>query len=115
MSDIFREVDEDLRHEHYKRLWDRFGPYVIGLAVLIVVGTAGWRLWEYWQERSAQATGDRFVVALELAEAGDRDAAITALQEIAVDGSGQYPMLANFRAASERAASGDLEDRKSVV
>ena len=113
MSDIFREVDEDLRHEHYKRLWDRFGPYVIGLAVLIVVGTAGWRLWEYWQERSAQATGDRFVVALELAEAGDRDAAITALQEIAVDGSGQYPMLANFRAASERAASGDLESAVS--
>ena len=42
MSDIFREVDEDLRHEQYKRLWDRFGPYVIGLAVLIVaVGLLG--------------------------------------------------------------------------
>ena len=38
MSDIFREVDEDLRHEQYKKLWDRFGIYVIGLAVLIVLG-----------------------------------------------------------------------------
>ena len=37
MSDIFREVDEDLRREQYKKLWERFGSYVIGLAVLIVV------------------------------------------------------------------------------
>ena len=36
MSDIFREVDEDLRREQFKRLWDRYGRYVLGLAVLIV-------------------------------------------------------------------------------
>ena len=45
MSDIFREVDEDIRHERFKRLWDRFGPWVIGVAVLIVLITAGYRGW----------------------------------------------------------------------
>jgi hypothetical protein len=109
MSDIFREVDEDLRHEQYKRLWDRFGPYVIGLAVLIVVVVGGWQVWEYWQERTAQATGDRFIAALALADAGDHQGAIAALDEIAADGSGLYPMLANFRSASEKAAAGDTE------
>lgn len=109
MSDIFREVDEDLRHEHYKRLWDRFGPYVIGLAVLIVAVTAGWRLWEYWQQRSAQETGDRFLAALKIANEGDSQEAISALQAVAADGSGLYPMLAEFRIAAERAASGDTE------
>jgi hypothetical protein len=109
MSDIFREVDEDLRHEHYKRLWDRFGTYVIGLAILIVVATAGWRLWEYWQERAAQQTGDRFVAALELAAAGKHDEAIKALDAIAADGSGEYPILARFRAAAEKAAAGDKQ------
>jgi hypothetical protein len=109
MTDIFREVDEDLRHEQYKRLWDRFGPYVIGLAVLIVALTAGWRLWEYWQLRSAQATGDRFVAALELADKGKHDEAIAALDQIAADGSGRYPVLADFRVASEKADAGDLK------
>jgi hypothetical protein len=42
MSDIFREVDEDLRREQVRKLWDRFAPYVIGLAVLIVAATAGY-------------------------------------------------------------------------
>lgn len=109
MTDIFREVDEDLRHEHYRRLWDRFGTYVIGFAVLIVVVTAGWRLWAYWDERSAQATGNRFVAALELADEGNHGAAAAALKAVAADGSGQYPMLAGFRAASEKAAGGDIE------
>jgi hypothetical protein len=107
MSDIFREVDDDLRNDYYKGLWDRFGGYVIGIAVLIVAGVGGWQLWEYWQERSAQATGNRFVAALELADEGNHDAAAAALKAIAVDGSGQYPMLANFRAAAEKAAAGD--------
>jgi len=109
MSDIFREVDEDLRHEQYKRLWDRFGPYVIGIAVLIVAITAGWRLWEYWQMRAAEATGDRFVAALALADEGKHEEAIAALGEVAADGSGLYPVLADFRVAAEKAATGDTE------
>ena len=109
MSDIFREVDSDLRNEHYKRLWDRYGTYVIGVAVLIVAVVGGWQLWEFWQERSAQATGNRFVAALELADGGNHDGAAEALRAVAGDGSGQYPMLATFRAASEKAAAGDTD------
>jgi len=107
MSDIFREVDEDLRREQAKRLWDRFGPYVLGLAVLIVAATAGYRGWEYWQERQAQATGDRFITALQLANDGKHDDAIAALQAIIKDGSGSYPVLARFRVAAEKAQAGD--------
>jgi hypothetical protein len=107
MSDIFREVDEDIRREQAKRLWDRFGPYVLGLAVLIVVATAGYRGWEYWQSRQAQATGDRFLAALQLGTDGKHAEAITALEAIAKDGSGGYPVLAKFRLAAEKGLAGD--------
>jgi hypothetical protein len=107
MSDIFREVDEDIRREQARRLWDRFGPYVIGLAVLIVVGTAGWRGWEYWQQKQAEATGDRFLAALQLSDDGKHAEAMTALEAIVADGSGGYPVLARFRIATEKAQAGD--------
>lgn len=110
MTDIFREVDEDLRREHARKLWDRFGPYVIGLAILIVVATAGYRGWVYWQEKQAQATGDRFLAALDLANKGEHDKAITALKAIEANGSGEYPVLAEFRVASEMAALGKTQD-----
>ena len=107
MTDIFREVDEDLRREHLKKAWDRYGSYVIALAILIVVVTAGWRFYEYWQESRAQATGDRFVAALKLAEQGKHDQAVAALTDLTKTGSGDYPVLAGFRVAAEKAAAGD--------
>jgi hypothetical protein len=108
MSDIFREVDEDIRREQVKRLWDRFAPYILGLAVLIVVGVAGWRGYEYWQETRAEATGDRFLAALQLSDDGKHEEAIAALQAITADGSGGYPTLARFRIATEKAQAGDV-------
>jgi hypothetical protein len=107
MSDIFKEVDEDIRRDQLKKLWDRVGPYVIGLAVLIVVGTAGYRGWEYWQQRQAQISGDRFIAAMDLANAGKHDEAIAALEAIVKDGTGGYPTLAAFRIAAEKASKGD--------
>ncbi|SHE56413.1 hypothetical protein SAMN02745157_0453 [Kaistia soli DSM 19436] len=110
MTDIFHEVEEDLRREQAKRLWRRFGPYVLVVAVLIVVGTAGWRGWIYWREQQAAATGDRFVAALQLAEDGKKDEALKALQDLSQSGTGGYPVLAQFRAAAELAGAGKTDD-----
>jgi hypothetical protein len=107
MSDIFREVDEDLRREQFKRLWERYGSYVIGLAVLIVVAVGGYKGWEWWETSRAAASGDRFLAALVLSEDGKHEEAIAALDAVAVDGSGDYPILAIFRSAGEKAAAGD--------
>jgi hypothetical protein len=109
MSDIFREVDEDLRREQYKRLWDRFGTYVIALAVLIVVAVGGYKAWEWWENTRAAATGDRFLAALTLSEEGKHEEAVAALDAVAADGSGGYPVLAIFRSAGEKAAAGDTD------
>ena len=40
MTDLFREVEEDLRREQFSKLWEKYGAWVIGLAVGIVVLTA---------------------------------------------------------------------------
>jgi len=37
MANIFNEVDEDIRKERYKKLWSRYGKYLIGLIILIVL------------------------------------------------------------------------------
>ena len=107
MTDIFREVDEDIRREQVKKLWDRFAPYIIGLAVLIVVATAGYRGWEYWRNHQAQATGDRYIEAMKLSSEGKHDEAIAAFGAIVASGGGGYPVLARLHIASEKAASGD--------
>ncbi|PLX39219.1 MAG: hypothetical protein C0606_01385 [Hyphomicrobiales bacterium] len=109
MSDIFREVEEDLRHERLRKIWDRVGPYVIGVAVLIVVGTAGYRGWEAWTRAQSEAAGDEYVNAIEAAEQGRTDEAELALHAIARGGSSGYAALARMRLAAIEAEKGDTE------
>ena len=102
MSDdsFIREVEEELRSDRLKKVWDQFGAFIITAAILIVVGTAAWRGWEYYSERQASASGDRFLAALNLANEGKSDEALAALQSLENDGYGAYPVLARMRAAT---------------
>ena len=53
MADIFQEVDEEVRREQLKKLWDRYGIVVIAAAVLIIAGVAGYRGYQYWLAKQA--------------------------------------------------------------
>lgn len=109
MSDdsFIREVDEELRHDRMKELWQRFGSWVIAAAVLIVVATAGWRGWQYYSETQAATSGDAFLAAVEMSQQGRHDEAIAALEALEKDGYGAYSVLARLRIAGEMEARGD--------
>jgi hypothetical protein len=111
MSDdsFIREVNEEIRQEQAKAIWDRFGPMLIGAAVLVVLGTAAWVGYDYWRTQTANASGDRFSQALSLANAGKNDEAIAALEALEADGYGAYPLLARMRAATVLADKGDFD------
>lgn len=104
MSDIFQEVDEELRHERYKKLWDRYGTYLIGVALAIVIGVGGWRAWEWHQERLAQEAGGRFEAAIRLIGEGKHAEAERALATLSQNAPSGYAMLARVTAAGEVAA-----------
>lgn len=108
MSDIFREVDEEIRHERYKKLWDRFGLWLILAAVLVVAGTAGYRGWQYWQGKQAAEAGDLFLQAITLSNEGKQVEAQELFGRLE-SATGGYPMLARMRAATSKAEAGDVE------
>ena len=55
-DNLLREIDEDLRHERYAKLWKRYGGFVIGAAVALVVGVAGYQAWRSYDIKSARPT-----------------------------------------------------------
>jgi hypothetical protein len=108
VSDIFREVDEEVRREQLKKLWDRYGNYVVAAAVLLVAVVAAWRAYMWWEAKKAAETGAAFEAATTLAEAGKRSEAETAFAKIATDGTAGYRHLARMREAAEL-AQGDAK------
>ncbi|WP_342362225.1 tetratricopeptide repeat protein [Terrarubrum flagellatum] len=101
MSDIFREIDEDLRRERMGLMWKKYGGLIVGAAFLLVLATAGWRGWQYWQGKQAQEAGGRFEKALELSRDGKDSEAEKAFVTISADAPAGYRILARLRGAAE--------------
>ncbi len=107
-DNFIREVNEEFRKERIKALWDRYGAVVVAAIVLILVGTAGYVGYRYWDETRANASGDAYSQALALADSGKTDEAIAAFSQLEKDGYGAYPLLARMRAETVKAESGDV-------
>ncbi len=110
MSDdsFIREVNEEIRQDQARALWDRYGPIAVGVAVLVVLATAGFVGYDYWSTSRANRSGDAFSQALALANDGKNDEALGALQALEAEGYGAYPLLARMRAATVLGAKGDF-------
>lgn len=111
MSDIIREVDEELRRENWENLWKKYGKYLVGAALAAVLGTAavvGWR--EYDRSTRIEA-GNTFAELIERVE-NTRDPAVAAdmiasyLETAPPEG---YATLAQLREAKLRADAGENE------
>jgi len=97
---IFREVDEELRSERMHAFWRRFGPLVIGAAIAVVALVGVNEGWRWWKDSNSARSSDLLYRALELADTGDISAAQEALNVTIAEGSGDYPLLAQFRQAA---------------
>ncbi len=103
MSEIFDEVQEEVRREQLKKLWERYATLIVTVAFLIVAGVGGWRGYLYWEGKKAQEAGAQFEAAATLAEQKKSAEAEAAFLKIASEAPQGYRTLAKFRAAAELA------------
>ena len=103
MTELFDEVDEEVRREQLKKLWDRYSLYIVALALLVIAGVGGWRGYQYLEAKKAAEAGDAFNKAVELSEQNKHGEAEAAFTDLAAKAPSGYRMLARFRAAAEAA------------
>jgi hypothetical protein len=103
VSEIFDEVDEDVRRDQLKKLWDQYSIYIVAGALLIIAAVGGWRGYQYLEAKKAAEAGVAFDKAVELSEANKHAEAEAAFTELAAKAPSGYRMLARLRAASELA------------
>jgi hypothetical protein len=112
MSDrdsFLREVDEAVRQDRYQQLWDKYGVYALGLAVLVVACVAGYKGWTYWQQKQAQDAGAKFTQALAMEDGADAAKANEMLTALAESGPAGYRVLARFQLAAAAAKAGETD------
>jgi hypothetical protein len=104
VSELFDEVDEEVRREQLKKLWDKYSIYIIALAVVIIAGVGGWRGYQYLEAKKAAEAGAAFDRAAELADQNKHAEAEAAFAELAAKAPSGYRILARLRTAAEVAA-----------
>jgi len=114
VSDIFREIEEDLQRDRFKKLWEKYGVLVVAAAIALVLGTAGWQVWKSYKLRHDQALGQRYAEAEQLAAAGKTKEAEDAFGKLAEEASGGYSALARLQEASLLAKAGNVEGAVAV-
>jgi len=101
VSELFDEVDEEVRREQLKKLWDRYSIYIVAGALLIIAAVGGWRGYQYLEAKKAAEAGAAFDKAVELSEQNKHAEAEAAFTDLAARAPSGYRMLARMRAAAE--------------
>ena len=115
MSDIFQEIDEDLRQDKVARLWKAYGKYLVALAVFIILVIASYRFIEHKNEKNIEQTSELYELASETGRSGDKKAAIELLSDEMFDENIGYSIISKLKKAALAKSNNDLEGTEIVL
>jgi hypothetical protein len=108
LSDIFREVEEDVRKERLEKFWKAYGDYVIALMALVILGVAGWQVWLRYEDSQRAKASVQYTAAQKLTKPDEAVAAFDAL--IKENPPGGYTELAKLSKADALSSLGKSSD-----
>jgi hypothetical protein len=106
MSDIFQEVEEDVRRERYEQLWHKYGNYVIAAAALLVLAVGGYQAWSAYDTNQRQQVSDKYQEAQTIAATGKTAEAEAQFAELSKTGYSGYATLSKFNLVGVYLAQG---------
>ena len=94
VTDIFEQVEEELRSERYKRLARTWLPVLGGVLLLALIAALGWWGWQANETSRAGKASVAYERGIEALRSNDPAAAESAFQEAAQVGNGAYKSMA---------------------
>jgi hypothetical protein len=107
---LFREVDEEVRRQKLQDLWTRWGNLFIAVSIGVILVVAGYKGWQYWEQRQAERAARTYFAAVTLAEQGKAAEASRHFAALAAGSHNGYAALARMNLAGELAASGKVDE-----
>jgi len=115
VSDIFQEVEEDVRRERYEQIWKKYGNHIMAACALLVIGVAGYQAWRNYDLSQRQKTSDVFRTAVQSAQTGNAPKAETDFAAIAQSAPSGYSTLAKLHLASALLAQGKRDQSLALL
>jgi hypothetical protein len=100
LEGLMADIEADLREEELRKLWARYGKFVIAAVVIMILAVAGVQLWRQRAEEQRAELASRYEQALKDLQAGKTDDAAGILADVAGRRGEGYAVLAQFQRAA---------------
>ena len=108
-DNLFREINEEMRQDRFRALWQKYGRFLIGGTIALVVAVAGNVGWSEYSRQQALESGAQYQVAASLLEQGNEEVARAAFASLGQDSTEGYAILARLHEAALVSAKRDAE------
>ena len=107
---LAREIDEELRRERLLQLWDKYGTYILAVALAVVVGVGGYKFYESRRAQANEAASTRYIIGLRDFAMNKPGEAQKALEDLAANAPAGYAALSRLRLAGYDQGAGNLAE-----
>ena len=111
---FIREIDEELKNEKIKKIWDKYGLFIIIFVVVAVTAAVSFETFQAWKDRRNQEMSDTFAYALNLQNQGRFAEAKEVLLSLQNSNRGIYSDLAEMQEASLLVEQNQLQDAVKI-
>ncbi len=99
VSNLFKEIDEELRQDKATLLWKQYGSTLIAAIVAVIIAVAGYEGWKAYDMSIRTELSKKYAEGLNLSREDQYDNAIKTFQALAGEGSTGYATLARLQEA----------------
>lgn len=112
---FIREIDEELKNEKMKKLWDKYGLLIILLVVAAVSAAVSFETFKSWNEKRNQEFSNTYAYALNLQNQGRYAEAMDILSHLQKAKRGVYSDIAEIQMSNILLEQGKPEEAIAIL
>ncbi|MFZ5725210.1 MAG: tetratricopeptide repeat protein [Pseudomonadota bacterium] len=112
---LLQEVDEAVRKDRLDTIMQRYGRWIIGGVLAILLAFGGYLYWNHRQDVARGEQAEQLIAALDKLQTNQPRAAASELEKIAAEGTPAYRAAALMQQANIKAGAGDLKAAAALM
>ncbi|MGD0192645.1 MAG: tetratricopeptide repeat protein [Rhizomicrobium sp.] len=110
MTDIFQEVEEDVRRERLEQFWKKYSDYIYAGVALVIIAVASFELWTVYEKKQQTQASEEYLVASRMLQSGQSTLAAEMLAKLAKTAPGGYAAVSRLQEADALLNAGNRAD-----
>lgn len=112
---FIREIDEELKNEKLKKIWDKYGLFIIIFIIAAISAAVSFETFKSWNEKRNQEFSDTYAYALNLQNQGRYAEAMEVLDKLQKSKKAIYSDIAEIQMANIMVEQNKIEEAIAVL